>query len=221
MRNRKWVCTWIGIRVSFAVFSTAGTAISTHIVKAANRQFERLSENEYYCLRLAGSGTFRARVLPRHLWDRRSSSLKRFDRMVLPEDDRRAGGGVQRVQQLHQEDFARCSAFCRSASTKGACAMRRGGTSLRVLFDPVRDIEMFVRLLVVNAVLGNCDGHQEPHRASGRRLVVVCIGACVRHRSTVVYGNLSTVVAMASGRPTRSTRLADDFLGELTFRRAW
>ncbi len=32
-------------------FLPQGTAASTHIVKAANRQFEQLSENEYCCLR--------------------------------------------------------------------------------------------------------------------------------------------------------------------------
>lgn len=87
-------------------FLPQGTAASTHIVKAANRRFGQLSENEYYCLRLAEAAGL---SVPECYLDTIGVQplfvIERFDRMVLSEDDRRAGGGVRRVQRLHQEDF--------------------------------------------------------------------------------------------------------------------
>ena len=55
-------------------FLPQGTAASTHIVKAANRRFEQLSENEYYCLRLAEAAGLSAQMLSRH--HRRAAALR-------------------------------------------------------------------------------------------------------------------------------------------------
>ena len=109
-------------------FLPQGTAASTHIVKAANRRFEQLSENEYYCLRLAEAAGL---SVPECYLDTIGGQplfvIERFDRMVLPEDDRRAGGGVRRVQRLHQEDFCQVLSLLpeRKYEKGGACAMRR------------------------------------------------------------------------------------------------
>lgn len=108
-------------------FLPQGTAASTHIVKAVNRRFGQLSENEYYCLRLAEAAGL---SVPECYLDTIGGQplfvIERFDRMVLPEDDRRAGGGVQRVQRLHQEDFCQVLGLLPERKyEKGACAMRR------------------------------------------------------------------------------------------------
>ena len=90
-------------------FLPQGTAASTHIVKAVNRRFGQLSENEYFCSYRRAAGLSVPECYLDTIGGQPLFVIERFDRMVLPEDDRRAGGGVQRVQRLHQEDF--CQVF--------------------------------------------------------------------------------------------------------------
>ena len=104
-------------------FLPQGTAASTHIVKAANRRFGQLSENEYYCLPrdfLCPSATSTPSGV------NRSSSLSASIAWCFP---KMIGGLVAECSGFNgfiRRIFARCSAFCRSASTRrGACAMRR------------------------------------------------------------------------------------------------
>ena len=198
-------------------FLPQGTAASTHIVKAANRRFGQLSENEYYCLRLAEAAGL---SVPECYLDTIGGQplfvIERFDRMVLPEDDRRAGGGVQRVQRLHQEDF--CQVLGLLPERKYEKGGVRYAKKVRdVLYecssDPVRDIEAFVRLLVVNAVLGNCDGHLKN--------LTVLRGvdwssfalAPVYDIASTVYGGLDRHMAMRIGSTNKIDEVdRDDFL---------
>ena len=200
-------------------FLPQGTAASTHIVKAANRRFGQLSENEYYCLASGrGGGTFRARVLPRHHREsNRSSSLNAstawcFPRMIgeLVAEYGGFSGFTRRI-------FARCSAFCRNVST------RRGGvryakkvrdTLYERSSDPVRDIEAFVRLLVVNAVLGNCDGHLKNLTVlRGTDWSSFALAPVYDIASTVVYGGLDRHMAMRIGSTNKIDEVGrDDFL---------
>ena len=113
--------------------------------------------------------------------------------------------------------FARCSASCRSAST------RRGGVRYAkkvrdVLYecssDPVRDIEAFVRLLVVNAVLGNCDGHLKNLTVlRGVDWSSFALAPVYDIVSTVVYGGLDRHMAMHIGSTNKIDEVGrDDFL---------
>ena len=203
-------------------FLPQGTAASTHIVKAANRRFEQLSENEYYCLRLAeAAGLFVPECYLDTIGDQPLFVIERFDRMVLPEDDRRAGGGVRRVQRLHQEDFCQVLSLLpeRKYEKGGRALCEEGaGCALRVLFGSG------ARYRGVRAPAGGerrsrklRRAPQEPHRASGRRLVVVCIGACIRHRldggvrgPRSPYGHAHRVDQQdRRGRPRRFPRLGE------------
>lgn len=199
-------------------FLPQGTAASTHIVKAANQRFEQLSENEYYCLRLAETAGL---SVPECYLDTIGGQplfvIERFDRMVLPEDDRRAGGGVQRVQRLHQEDF------CQVLSLLPERKYEKGGVRYAkkvrdVLYecssDPVRDIEAFVRLLVVNAVLGNCDGHLKNLTVlRGVDWSSFALAPVYDIASTVVYGGLDRRMAMRIGSTNKIDEVGrDDFL---------
>lgn len=198
-------------------FLPQGTAASTHIVKAANRRFEQLSENEYYCLRLAeAAGLSVPECYLDTIGDQPLFVIERFDRMVLPEDDRRAGGGVRRVQRLHQEDF------CQVLSLLPERKYEKGGVRYAkkvrdVLYecssDPVRDIEAFVRLLVVNAVLGNCDGHLKNLTVlRGADWASFSLAPVYDIASTVVYEGLDRRMAMRIGSTNKIDEVGrDDF----------
>ena len=199
-------------------FLPQGTAASTHIVKAANRRFGQLSENEYYCLRLAEAAGL---SVPECYLDTIGGQpffvIERFDRMVLPEDDRRAGGGVQRVQRLHQEDF--CQVLGLLPERKYEKGGVRYAKKVRdVLYecssDPVRDIEAFVRLLVGNAVLGNCDGHLKNLTVlRGVDWSSFALAPVYDIASTVVYGGLDRHMAMRIGSTNKIDEVGrDDFL---------
>lgn len=199
-------------------FLPQGTAASTHIVKAANRRFGQLSENEYYCLRLAEAAGL---SVPECYLDTIGGQplfvIERFDRMVLPEDDRRAGGGVQRVQRLHQEDY--CQVLGLLPERKYEKGGVRYAKKVRdVLYecssDPVRDIEAFVRLLVVNAVLGNCDGHLKNLTVlRGVDWSSFALAPVYDIASTVVYGGLDRRMAMRIGSTNKIDEVGrDDFL---------
>lgn len=198
-------------------FLPQGTAASTHIVKAANRRFEKLSENEYYCLRLAEAAGL---SVPECYLDTIGVQpvfvIERFDRMVLSEDDRRAGGGVRRVQRLHQEDF------CQVLGLLPERKYERGGvryakkvrdTLYERSSDPVRDIEAFVRLLVVNAVLGNCDGHLKNLTVlRGADWSSFALAPAYDIASTVVYEGLDRHMAMRIGSTNKIDEVGrDDF----------
>lgn len=199
-------------------FLPQGTAASTHIVKAANQRFEQLSENEYYCLRLAETAGL---SVPECYLDTIGGQplfvIERFDRMVLPEDDRRAGGGVQRVQRLHQEDFCQVLGLLpeRKYEQGGVRYAKKVRDALyECSSDPVRDIEMFVRLLVVNAVLGNCDGHLKNLTVlRGADWSSFALAPVYDIASTVVYGGLDRRMAMRIGSTNKIDEVGrDDFL---------
>lgn len=199
-------------------FLPQGTAASTHIVKAANQRFEQLSENEYYCLRLAETAGL---SVPECYLDTIGGQplfvIERFDRMVLPEDDRRAGGGVQRVQRLHQEDFCQVLGLLpeRKYEQGGVRYAKKVRDALyECSSDPVRDIEAFVRLLVVNAVLGNCDGHLKNLTVlRGADWSSFALAPVYDIASTVVYGGLDRRMAMRIGSTNKIDEVGrDDFL---------
>lgn len=187
-------------------------------MKAVNRRFEQLSENEYYCLRLTeAAGLSVPECYLDTIGDQPLFVIERFDRMVLPEDDRRAGGGVRRIQRLHQEDF------CQVLSLLSERKYEKGGVRYAkkvrdVLYecssDPVRDIEAFVRLLVVNAVLGNCDGHLKNLTVlRGVDWSSFALAPVYDIASTVVYGGLDHHMAMRIGSTNKIDEVdRDDFL---------
>lgn len=199
-------------------FLPQGTAASTHIVKAANRRFEQLSENEYYCLRLAEeAGLSVPECFLDIVGDQPLFIVERFDRLVLPEDDQRAGGGMRQVQRLHQEDF--CQVLGLLPERKYEKGGERFARKVRdALYErssnPVRDIEAFVRLLVVNAVLGNCDGHLKNLTAlRGPDWSSFALSPAYDIASTVVYGRLDRHMAMRIGSTNKIDEVdRDDFL---------
>lgn len=168
-------------------FLPQGTAASTHIVKAANRRFEQLSENEYYCLRLAeAAGLSVPKCFLDTIEEQPLFVIERFDRVLLPEQDRRVDRGIHQVQRLHQEDFCQVLGLLPERKyEKGGGALREEGArrALRTL------LESRARSGGLRAPAGDerrprelRRASQESHGAPGRRLGVVFASTNVRHR---------------------------------------
>ena len=198
-------------------FLPQGTAASTHIVKAANRRFEQLSENEYYCLRLAeAAGLSVPKCFLDTIEEQPLFVIERFDRVLLPEQDRRVARGIHQVQRLHQEDF------CQVLGLLPERKYEKGGERFAkkerdALYErsssPVRDLEVFARLLVTNAVLGNCDGHLKNLTVlRGADWASFSLAPMYDIASTVVYEGLDRHMAMRIGSTSKIDEVGrDDF----------
>ena len=186
-------------------FLPQGTAASTHIVKAANRRFEQLSENEYYCLRLAeAAGLSVPKCFLDTIEEQPLFVIERFDRVLLPEQDRRVDRGIHQVQRLHQEDF------CQVLGLLPERKYEKGGERFA---KKVRDLEVFARLLVTNAVLGNCDGHLKNLTVlRGADWASFSLAPMYDIASTVVYEGLDRHMAMRIGSTSKIDEVGrDDF----------
>lgn len=198
-------------------FLPQGTAASTHIVKAANRRFEQLSENEYYCLRLAeAAGLSVPKCFLDTIEEQPLFVIERFDRVLLPEQDRRVDRGIHQVQRLHQEDF--CQVLGLLPERKYEKGEERFAKKVRdALYErsssPVRDLEVFARLLVTNAVLGNCDGHLKNLTVlRGADWASFSLAPMYDIASTVVYEGLDRHMAMRIGSTSKIDEVGrDDF----------
>ncbi|WP_302963062.1 HipA domain-containing protein [uncultured Adlercreutzia sp.] len=195
-----------------------GSAPSTHIVKASSRRFEQLSENENFCLRVAESVGL---GVPDSFIDVIEGQplfvIERFDRKVLPEVDKRAGADFHRVARMHQEDFCQILGLLpeRKYETGGVCYAKRVGDEIAVRStDPVKDLRAFAKLLVFNAVVGNCDGHLKNITAvRGADWRAFELAPVYDVASTVVYQGLDRHMAMRIGRTNKIDEVErDDFL---------
>ena len=185
-----------------------GSAPSTHIVKASSRRFEQLSENEHFCLRLAESvglevpDSFIYVIEEQPLF-----VIERFDRKMLPESDERAGADFHRVVRMHQEDFCQILGLLpeRKYETGGVRYAKRVGDEIAGRStDPVKDLQAFAKLLVFNAVIGNCDGHLKNITAlRGTDWRTFGLAPVYDVASTVVYQGLDRHMAMRIGRTNK------------------
>lgn len=164
-----------------------GTAASTHIVKAANRRFEQLSENEHCCLALARACGLKAASSFIDVMDGGEALfvVERFDRVVTSKS-----GGCGVVARLHQEDL--CQALGKAPEHKYEKPGLRYARQVReVLQDyaenPAGDVMALAKLLVLNVVIGNCDGHL-------KNLSLVRSADWSSSRLSPVYDIASTVV---------------------------
>lgn len=188
-----------------------GDTASTHIVKASNRRFSDSNENEYCCLKTAAACGLR---VP-DVWIEQVGSgssllvLKRFDRMV--EASNSESSSYAKVKRLHQEDF--CQILGKLPERKyerpgQSYAKEIASAIVSASSDPVRDLNDFAKLLIFNAVIGNCDGHiknigllRNSAWTASRLTPVYDIA------STVVYENLDRHMAMRIGNSTKIDEL--------------
>lgn len=182
-----------------------GDAASSHIVKSSARRFEELNENEWCCLQLAAACGLRvAPAWVEYAADGSGNSLlveERFDRVVEASDASQPGG--KGVLRLHQEDF--CQVLGKLPVQKyeqpgQQHAQQVARAIAQYSADPVADLNDFIRLLVLNVVVGNCDGHiknsgflRTPDWHECRLTPAYDVA------STVVYSGLDRTLAMRIG----------------------
>lgn len=195
-----------------------GSAASTHIVKTANRRFEQLSENECYCLRLAAaSGLSVPECFLDSVGGQSLFVVKRFDRKPLPCVDQQAGHNLKQVQRLHQEDFCQVLGLLPESKYE-AKGMRYAKMVRNMLYEhstnPIQDLSSFLRMLAVNAMLGNCDGHLKNLTIlRGADWSSFSLAPAYDIASTVVYAGLDRRMAMAIGTTSEIDKVSrDDFM---------
>ena len=125
---------------------------STHILKPSIRGFEKVVENEFFCMRLAFHlGLSVAAVETMVVNGAPVLVVERYDRRV------NADGATLRV---HQEDL--CQALGLPPSQK---YHEKGGPSLLAVTGVLRDfadseaLESLLRAVTLNVLIGNCDAH--------------------------------------------------------------
>ena len=166
---------------------------TSHILKPPISRFEGTTENEYFCMSLAGAiGLEVAAVEMRDVADRSFLLITRYDRAVG------AGGSVTR---LHQEDFAQALGIPsqRKYASEGGpifpdcfALLRRAATR------PAREILKLLDAAIFNLIIGNADAHAKNFSLlhSGR---VITLAPLYDLLSTVIYPNLHVKLAMKIG----------------------
>lgn len=126
---------------------------STHIIKFDSVFFNNVILNEYFCLKLAKSlgldvvdATYKTLDGVSYLW------IKRYDRVI----------NQNHIERIHQEDFCQITGFTSTQKYEAD-----GGPKLIQLSDiiqtyltyPAREQLKFMKWIVFNLLIGNCDAH--------------------------------------------------------------
>ena len=118
---------------------------SSHILKPQSTRFERLVENEHYCMTLARrSGIDAAHTSVQHMDDLAVLVVERYDRV------RTHAGTLRRV---HQEDFAQALGSTRKYESEG------GPTTREFFTVPGAQRDALFERIMFNWIVGNCDAH--------------------------------------------------------------
>jgi serine/threonine-protein kinase HipA len=127
-------------------------AASTHILKPGLERFVNTVANELFCMNLAHQLGLDVAATETFLVDERPVLVvERFDRVI---------GHDGSVRRIHQEDL--CQAFGLPPRRKYQDA---GGPTLARIANLLQDVsavgtaEVFLRALIVNIAIGNCDAH--------------------------------------------------------------
>jgi serine/threonine-protein kinase HipA len=177
---------------------TDGTP-TTHLLKPQGDRFARLVENEAFCMKFGlHLGVSVANVAIETIGSVRLLAVERFDRQP--------GEGV--ISRVHQEDM--CQALSRPVTQKYE---DRGGPSLRdiaaVLQGTARasDLEAFLRALVINLLIGNCDAHGKNFSLTHTRSGEIRLAPLYDLVSTLFYPELERHLAMSVDKVQRIERI--------------
>jgi serine/threonine-protein kinase HipA len=126
---------------------------TTHILKPAVDDFEGLTINEFFCMRVARRAGLNVPQVELR-------SVENIDYLLIERYDRKLIGG-DRIARIHQEDF--CQALGVVPKLK---YQAEGGPSLIDCFDilrktsrPANDRNAFAAIVVFNFLIGNRDAH--------------------------------------------------------------
>jgi len=172
-----------------------GGVPSTCLLKPEHEQYEGLAINEAFCMWVAGAvGNEVARAEVLVIDGIRCLYVERFDRV--------AGAGGE-IERLHQEDMCQALGVLPTAKYEAD-----GGPSAAQVVELLKrdrrprsalDVNVFLRALVTNFVLGNSDAHGKNYAllydpGTGMRMAPLYDLV-----STAVYPDLTPRMAMAIG----------------------
>jgi serine/threonine-protein kinase HipA len=166
---------------------------TSHILKPPISRFEGTTENEYFCMSLAGAiGLDVAAVEMRVVAERSFLLVTRYDRA----DNARGS-----VTRLHQEDFAQAlgvPSHRKYASEGGPIFPDCFALLRRAATRPAREILKLLDAAIFNLIIGNADAHAKNfsllHRGN-----VITLAPLYDLLSTVIYPNLHVKLAMKIG----------------------
>ena len=167
---------------------------STHILKPARTgSLSSLAQNEYICMKLAKSFG-----LPVPVVDLLKIAGK--DVFVIERYDRIKDGNL--IQRLHQEDF--CQALGIMSTSK---YQNDGGPGIADIFNtitkvctvPALETQKFLRYVIFNYLMGNCDSHGKNYSLlyKNNRVELSPLYDVV---STVIYPGLTEKLSMKIGK---------------------
>jgi serine/threonine-protein kinase HipA len=177
-------------------------APSSHILKPQSLYFEDLTENEFFCMRLAQSiGLSVAPVEKGVAGSTGFLQVERYDRMMDSEKRRR---------RLHQEDF--CQAMGIPPELK---YQQEGGPNLKKCFALLRevssapgpDVLALFDAVVFNFLIGNSDAHGKNFSLLRSESGHVRLAPLYDLVCTQVYPGLSSELAMKIGRERKPARI--------------
>ena len=170
---------------------------TSHILKPPISRFEGTTENEYFCMSLAGAiGLDVAAVEMRDVADRSFLLITRYDRAVG------AGGSVTR---LHQEDFAQAlgiPSHRKYASEGGPIFPDCFALLRRAATRPAREILKLLDAAIFNLIIGNADAHAKNFsllQSAGNGGGAITLAPLYDLQSTITYPNLHMKLAMKIG----------------------
>ncbi len=170
---------------------------TSHILKPPIARFEGTTENEYFCMSLAGAiGLEVAAVEMRVVADRSFLLITRYDRAVD------AGGSVTR---LHQEDFAQAlgiPSHRKYASEGGPNFQDCFALLRRAATRPAREILKLLDAVIFNLIIGNADAHAKNFsllHSGGNGGSAITLAPLYDLLSTIIYPNLHVKLAMKIG----------------------
>lgn len=182
-------------------------APSTHILKPArNGSLETLADNEYICMKIAsGFGIGVPDVDIVDFDGKKVFIVQRYDRVI---------DGTS-IKRLHQEDF--CQALGLMSEQKYESD---GGPGIAAIFNlikknfsrPIVDQRDFLKMVVFNYLVGNCDSHGKNYSILYKNGLVQLAPMydCV---STCVYSGLTDKLSMKIGNHFELGKVTkDDFV---------
>lgn len=173
------------------IYMPRGSHPSSHILKPAIPRFKNTVENEAFCMMLAAEAGLPVPKASIREGQQRAYLIERYDRRLID----------GKLTRIHQEDF--CQALGVNYSRKYEA---EGGPGLKACFalldkhssEPIVDKRNFLRAVVFNYLIGNCDAH-------AKNFSLIFDNGMVRLApfydliSTRVYGSLNKKFAMRTG----------------------
>ncbi len=182
-------------RVSLPLYGTP----STHIIKPAITGIPDSIYNELFCMKLAKLCKIPvAECSILHLLEEDFYVVQRFDRTIE--------NGI--VRRLHQEDF--CQLLNISPKLKyqedGGPGIEDCIAKMPEMHMPAGDRIEFIRLLIFNFLIGNCDAHAKNYAVLYRNGSPT-LAPAYDLLSTMIYDNMSKRFAMKIGGENRMDQI--------------